>query len=101
MRKFALLSIIILVIMAGCGSIPASVSRPIPSFSAMPALASEWNLVLDKDFKDTSEPWCDDESYPFGHFYCQQGEFNIEEKGEQNIATMTDGDFQNLNFRFK
>ena len=90
MKKITLLSIIFLLIMAGCGSRPAS------TVSSLPALASEWNLVIDKDFKNLSEPWCDDVSYSFGRFYCQEGEFHIKNESAGNIATMTAGDFKNF-----
>ncbi len=73
----------------GCASVPTPVP-PTVEPTAVPAtitstFESTLRVVLDKNFK--KDEWCNGGSYPFGDFYCQDGEFHAIAKGVGNIAS--------------
>jgi hypothetical protein len=54
------------------------------------------NLVINDDFGNPTEEWCESGQYSFGQFFCQEGEFHLINQGVGNIATMTDGNFKDF-----
>jgi hypothetical protein len=90
MKRIILLFIALLFVTVGCQP------KPAPKAESETEGPPFGNLVLDKEFNEPSEPWCDGGSYSFGDFYCQDGEFHIVNKGADNIATMTAGNFKDF-----
>jgi hypothetical protein len=90
MKKIALLFIAVLIILTGC--------RAMPTVNTMSIFddKSIGNLVINDDFKNPAEEWCEGGYSSFGQFYCQDGEFHLINKGVGNIATMTNGNFKNF-----
>jgi len=86
MKKLLLLSIVIIIALISCQP------RQSPSVAPTPV----GNPVIDKNFKDSAEPWCEPGSYDFGDFYCQGGELHLVNKGSGNIATENVGNYMNF-----
>jgi hypothetical protein len=75
-------------ITASCQEIPSATNATTPTPTGV--------LISDREFKNSSESWCEKGTYEFGDFYCQDGELHLVAKGEGNIATLYDGDFKNF-----
>jgi hypothetical protein len=86
MKKLLLLSISIVMASVSCQSQQSPAAAPTPV----------GNPVIDKNFKIPSEPWCGPDSFDFGDFYCQDGEFHLVNKGSASIATSNSGDYMNF-----
>jgi len=71
----------------------ASVSCQSQPLSGVPSVG---NLIIDQNYQDPEEPWCERRSNNFGDFYCQGGEFNLVAKGTGNIATNNAGNYTNF-----
>jgi hypothetical protein len=94
MHKPCLLMFRMLVLLAflpfltDCRSLPAIKNPVTPTPAGV--------LVFDREFKDLSEPWCEESHYDFGDFFCQDGELHLVARGYGNIATSSAGDFKDF-----
>ncbi len=83
-----LVLVVFLPFLANCQSLPAAAN---PVTATPPG-----ELVFDQEFKDASQPGCEESHYVFGDFFCQDGELHLVAKGEGNIATSSAGDFKDF-----
>jgi hypothetical protein len=90
MKKITLLLIAILCLTAGC--------QRMPTVNAVSVFddKSIGNLVINDDFENPAEEWCESGLYSFGQSYCRDGELHLINQGVGNVTAMTDGNFKDF-----
>jgi len=97
MKKLALFSIVLVLVLVGCQPQPVTNSAA-PTFAVTLAATpgSDVKPSFEMSFNDPSDPICQPGSYDFGDFSCQGGEYHEVNKENGSIAGTCEGTFKNF-----